>query len=90
MTSRQSEIRYHAIDFTEFLRTRECTVLAAGEVNAQVKKREFNTQRLEAIFKLDRKRKPARFDVQTFGEDLAGFMGMCEKFYKAATWLQKK
>lgn len=90
MKTRQTEIRYHAIDFTDHLRTRECTVLAAGEVNRQISERLYNKRRLESIFQLDRKRKPGRFDAKNYGAELAEFMLMCEKFYKAATWLQLK
>lgn len=86
---RQNNPLYTQEDFTEFLRTRECAVLAAGELNTQVQNREFNEDKLAKIFLLDRRRKPSRFDNATLHKEISAYLSICGAFYKASTWLVK-
>lgn len=88
--ARRREPRYAREDFTDFLRTRECAVLAAGELNTQIEKRVFIEDKLAKIFILDRKRKPASFDGTNMHRDISAYLSMCGAMYRAATWLQTK
>jgi len=86
MRTMSKTVRFTTDDFSYFMRTRECSVLASGELNSQIKKRELNEDALAKIFLLDRKRKPSRFDAKTLHADLNEYLSMCGKFFKAATW----
>jgi len=74
-------------DFGEHLRSREATILAAGEINTQVKARQFNGDKFTIIFRVDRKRKPASYDGRRGEAELQDFQEFCLKLYRAASGL---